>query len=108
MTTITELWANRANLRETKTVTHPAPELGPGEVLMKIEKFGLTAINVSYAITGDSIGYWGYFPADDNWGKVPTWGFAHVIESNCPRLNWANGSGDSFQWPVMLCCDQVR
>ena len=30
MTTITELWANRANLRETKTVTHPAPELGPG------------------------------------------------------------------------------
>ena len=56
MTTITELWANRANLRETKTVTHPAPELGPGEVLMKIEKFGLTANNVSYAITGDSIG----------------------------------------------------
>jgi hypothetical protein len=33
---------------------------------MKIEKFGLTANNVSYAITGDSIGYWGYFPADDN------------------------------------------
>ena len=86
MTTITELSANRANLRETKTVTHPAPELGPGEVLMKIEKFGLTANNVSYAITGDSIGYWGYFPADDNWGKVPTWGFAHVIESNCPEI----------------------
>ena len=75
---------------------------------MTIEKFGLTANNVSYAITGDSIGYWGYFPADDNWGKVPTWGFAHVIDSNCPRLNWANGSGGSFQWPVMLCCDQVR
>ena len=57
--TITVLCANRANLRETKTVTRPAPEPGPGDVLMKIEKFGLTANNVSYAITGDSIGYWG-------------------------------------------------
>ena len=28
MTTITELWANRANLRETKTVTRPAPGTG--------------------------------------------------------------------------------
>lgn len=87
MTEITELWTNRANLRETKTVTRPVPELAEGEVLMKIEKFGLTANNVSYAITGDSIGYWGYYPAEGPWGKVPAWGFAEVIQSKCDGVN---------------------
>lgn len=87
MTTITEVWTNRSNLRETKTVTHPKPELAEGEVLMKIEKFGLTANNVSYAITGDSIGYWGYYPAEGEWGKVPAWGFAEIIESKCESLD---------------------
>jgi NADPH:quinone reductase-like Zn-dependent oxidoreductase len=86
MTEITELWTNRADLRETKTVTRSAPELREGEVLMKIEKVGLTANNVSYAVTGDSIGYWGYFPADETWGKVPAWGFAHVVDSNCAEI----------------------
>ena len=78
MTQITELWTNRADLRNTKIVTRTAPELAEGEILMKIEKFGLTANNVSYAITGDSIGYWGYFPADETWGKVPAWGFGRL------------------------------
>lgn len=87
MTSITEVWTNRKNLRETRIVTHPMPELAEGEVLMKIEKFGLTANNVSYAITGDSIGYWGYYPAEGEWGKVPAWGFAEVIESKCDGLD---------------------
>jgi hypothetical protein len=86
MTTITELWTNRTDLRDIKSVTRTVPELKEGEVLMKIEKLGLTANNVSYAVTGDKIGYWGYFPADEHWGKVPAWGFAHAIESNCAEI----------------------
>ena len=86
MTTITELWTNRADLRQTKTVTRSARELAPGEVLMKIEKVALTANNVSYAVTGDAIGYWRYFPADENWGKAPAWGFAHVVESKSEEI----------------------
>jgi len=81
MTTINELWINRENYRDTRAVTREAPSLAEGEVLMKIEKFGLTSNNVSYAVSGDVIGYWGYYPAEDNWGKVPVWGFAEVIES---------------------------
>ena len=36
---------------------------------MKIEKFGLTSNNVSYAVSGDVIGYWGFYPAEDNWER---------------------------------------
>lgn len=86
MTTITELWTNRTDLRDTKSVTRTVPELKEGEVLMKIEKLGLTANNVSYAVAGENIGYWGYFPADENWGRVPAWGFAHAVESNCAEI----------------------
>ena len=70
MTTITELWTNREDYRETRVVSRGAPDLAEGEVLMKIEKFGLTSNNVSYAVSGDVIGDWGFYPAEDNWGKV--------------------------------------
>ena len=52
MTTITELWTNREDYRETRVVSREAPDLEDGEVLMKIEKFGLTSNNVSYAVSG--------------------------------------------------------
>ncbi len=81
MTTVTELWVDRGDLRTTKIVTKPKPALGQGAVLMEIETFGLTANNVSYAVSGDAIGYWNYYPADDPWGKVPVWGFGRVVES---------------------------
>ena len=87
MTTITELWTNRENYRQTRVVSRGAPDLAEGEVLMKIEKFGLTSNNVSYAVSGDVIGYWGFYPAEDNWGKVPVWGFAEVIESRNAEVN---------------------
>lgn len=83
---ITELWVNRAQLRETKIVRYEAPQLAEGEVRLAIDKFALTANNISYAITGESIGYWGYFPAENEWGKVPAWGFADVVESRCAEL----------------------
>ncbi len=59
-----------------------AEELRPGEVQLWIEKFALTANNVTYAVYGDAIGYWGYFPcADKGWGRPPVWGFAEVVAS---------------------------
>lgn len=48
---------------------------------MSIDKMGLTSNNVSYAVSGDDIGYWHYFPAAGGWGKVPGWAMADVIES---------------------------
>ena len=86
MAQCTELWVDRTDLRTTQAVSLPLPEPGEGEVLVAIDKFGLTSNNVSYAVAGDEIGYWGYYPAQGNWGKVPVWGCADVVVSNCPQV----------------------
>jgi len=82
MTQSTELWVDRQQIRNTRIVSRALPQLAEGEVLVAIDQFGLTSNNVSYAISGDTIGYWGYYPAEGNWGKVPVWGCANVVQSN--------------------------
>ena len=86
MTQNTELWVDRQNLRNTRIVSAALPPLEEGQVLVAIDQFGLTSNNVSYAISGDTIGYWGYYPAEGNWGKVPVWGCANVVQSNCAEV----------------------
>ncbi len=81
-----ELWVQRSDLRKTKVVTRELAPLADGEVLVAIDKFALTANNVSYAVSGDFIGYWKYYPAEGEWGKVPVWGFADVVESRCADI----------------------
>lgn len=83
MTQSTELWVDRKDFRETRIVQREMPPLGEGQVRVAIDMFGLTANNVSYAVVGESIGYWGFYPAQDNWGKVPVWGCGNVVESSC-------------------------
>lgn len=86
MTQCTELWVDRAELRKTQVVSGDVPTPAEGEVLVAIDKFALTSNNVSYAVSGDMIGYWGFYPAEGGWGKVPVWGCADVIESNCEQV----------------------
>ena len=86
MTQCTQLWVDRSDIRKTQKVTNDTPALAEGEILVSIDKFGLTANNVSYAVTGDSVGYWGFFPAEGNWGIVPVWGCANVLESRCNEI----------------------
>ena len=81
MSDVRELWVNRSDYRKTKPVTSARAPLKPGEVRVAIDKFAITSNNVSYAISGDAIGYWRFFPAEDGWGKVTVWGFGDVIES---------------------------
>lgn len=59
------------------------PQIGEGEVLAQIGNFALTANNISYAISGEQLGYWNFFPVDNEWGIVPVWGFAQIVASNC-------------------------
>jgi hypothetical protein len=83
MTQCNEFRVDRKDFRKTQKVSFEMDTLADGAVRVAIDMFGLTANNVSYALTGDMIGYWGYFPAEDDWGKVPVWGCANVEESNC-------------------------
>lgn len=62
-----------------------------GEILLKVGKFGFSANNVTYAVAGDQLGYWQFFPASSNenetWGIIPVWGFADVVASSAEGVD---------------------
>lgn len=65
--------------------TAPA-ELPEHGLWLAIEGFALTANNVSYAVLGERMGYWRFFPAPTGQGCVPVWGHATVLASNHPDI----------------------
>lgn len=58
-----------------------------GSALLRVDGFALTSNNITYAVFGDGLRYWDFFPAqadDDHlWGRIPVWGFATVVETRC-------------------------
>ncbi|WP_299074028.1 DUF2855 family protein [uncultured Paraglaciecola sp.] len=85
---ITEVWIEKAKLENTKVIEKEftSAQLKSDEVLLESDAFGFSANNITYAVFGDKMGYWGFFPADDTWGIVPMWGFATVRESKHPEV----------------------
>lgn len=81
MTTVETVEIFRGDLSRTRIVSAPAPALADGEALVRIEKYALTANNVTYAVVGDQFGYWRFFPAGEGWGRTPVWGVA-VVEAS--------------------------
>src|SRR3954463_2574950 len=71
----------RDDLHACRVADASAGDLGPGEALLEIDSFGLTTNNITYAVFGDAMSYWSFFPAEEGWGRVPMWGFAEVEES---------------------------
>jgi hypothetical protein len=71
----------RDDLRECRVAESPEPTLEKGQALLRVDSFGLTANNVTYAVMGEAMSYWDFFPAEDGWGRVPMWGFAEVERS---------------------------
>jgi len=61
-------------------------ELAEGEVLFRVGRLALTANNISYAGAGDLLGYWGFFPAQEGWGRLPAMGWGEVIASAHPEV----------------------
>ncbi len=76
----------RKAFSETRISSRPLPDLAEGEVLASVERFALTANNVTYALSGAMIGYWKFFPVEEPWGIVPVWGFADIVQSRCDAL----------------------
>jgi hypothetical protein len=60
--------------------------LAPGEVRLTLERFALTSNNISYALSGDLLDYWGFFPAEAGWGRLPAMGYGIVCESANPDI----------------------
>jgi hypothetical protein len=76
----------RETISDATLVDIAMPPLGAGAVRLKIESFSVTANNVTYAVAGDQMGYWNFFPGSGERGVVPMWGHAAVEASNHPEF----------------------
>jgi hypothetical protein len=69
----------------------PAP-LAAGQARLRVDRFGFSTNNVTYAVFGETLRYWEFFPAapgagdDTAWGRIPVWGFADVVQSTSGDL----------------------
>jgi hypothetical protein len=85
---------SRSDPSRTRVVEIPddehAARLGEGDALVRVDRFGLSANNITYVVLGDRLGYWKFFPAEadagDEWGVMPVWGFGDVVESRADGL----------------------
>ena len=80
----------RGDIRDVRFETAPPEdeiELAPNQVLLRIDKFGFTSNNITYATLGEVMRYWNFFPAPEGWGRVPVWGYADVVRSEHPDID---------------------
>ena len=76
---------NRTDLSSTQFLDIPDLDslvLNEKQAVITVDKFALTANNITYGVAGDMIGYWKFFPAAENWGRIPVWGMGTVRQSN--------------------------
>jgi len=78
---MSDFLVKRSDLRECRVAESEVVELKAGQTLLRVDSFGLTANNITYAVFGEMMSYWSFFPAEDGWGRVPMWGFAEVEQS---------------------------
>jgi hypothetical protein len=79
---MSDFLVKRNDLRECRVVESAPSAVEPGQALLRVDTFGLTANNVTYAVFGEAMNYWNFFATDEEgWGRVPMWGFAEVERS---------------------------
>ena len=60
---------SKDDLHTTRVVhAEPAP-LAEGQARLGVRRFGFSANNITYAVFGDLMGYWSFFPSDEGWGS---------------------------------------
>ncbi len=86
-------------------LSFPLPPPAVGEALIKITRIAFTANNISYALAGESLGYWRFFPPASNQnshGIVPVWGYGQVEAEQDSGL--AVGESVFGYWPMASHC----
>jgi hypothetical protein len=96
---ITTLLTSQRDPAEGRLQTSSAPALQPGWVRLAVRRVSITTNNVTYALFGDRMSYWQFFPSGhDGWGVVPVWGFADVSQSSVREI--AVGARFYGYWPL--------
>jgi len=86
------LLVNKSDFADVTIVNQDDAPLADGAIRVSVGPWALTANNVTYMVTGDQIGYWGYFRPDaydikmDSHGRMPVWGYGQVTESKCEGI----------------------
>jgi hypothetical protein len=79
-----ELQVERADLRRVRVVDRPAPDLTPSQALLRVPWFGFSANNITYAVLGEQMRYWEFFPRPGGYGQIPVRG-RHLLRSRSAR-----------------------
>ncbi len=99
MDDVWRLAIRRDDISQARIDSAPRAPLGDDHVRFRLRRFALTANNVTYAAFGDAMKYWEFFPSGDpDWGLLPAWGFADVLESRADGV----AEGERFYgiWPA--------
>jgi hypothetical protein len=85
-----DLLVDRADLAHAVVVDAAVPEPAEGQVRLRVDRVGMTSNNVTYAVFGEAMRYWDFFPVEPSdqrsYGRVPLWGFAVVEASTLPEV----------------------
>ncbi|CCE02286.1 DUF2855 family protein [Bradyrhizobium sp. STM 3809] len=79
----------RDDLTQSRTIVTELPDgdgLPADALLVKVDRFGFSANNITYALVGERLKYWQLFPAPYGFGIIPVWGFGEVIASRHPAM----------------------
>lgn len=83
-----QLWVKKDDLHQAELHDVALRPLDDGEVRLAVDRFALTANNVTYGAAGEMVGYWQFFPTDkDGWGIIPVWGYGDVVESKAEGID---------------------
>jgi Protein of unknown function (DUF2855) len=82
MRSMADFLVKRDDFRECRVAEGDPADLSAGQALLRVDSFGMTSNNVTYAVFGEAMSYWDFFPTGERgWGRLPTWGFAEVESS---------------------------
>ena len=93
-----ELQVKRQSLSDSRIVNDSRVieniDAADGQIVVQVKRFGFSANNITYGVTGDQLGYWQFFPCanapgedqSDEWGLLPVWGFADIVSSSVAEL----------------------
>ena len=83
----TRLLVNTTDLTLTRLVRVEDAALLDGQIRVCVDRFACTSNNITYAAFGNAMHYWDFFPTGEpDWGIVPVWGFADVVQSAHPGV----------------------
>ncbi len=95
---VRSLLIDRSDITAARIEATPLGSLLPGETLIRIDRVGVTANNVTYAAIAHLIPYFEFFPSGvEGFGRLPVWGFGDVVDTASDQL--AKGERLFGIWP---------